>query len=78
MGFTSKDQRYWDRDYADARATIEWEKTLTLCREKDIIRKNIDDSDIPLNMTGILLQIGLLFSEEINVWEIGKTRFHNE
>lgn len=78
MGFTSKVQRYWDRDYADARATIEWEKTLTLCREKDIIRKSIDDSDIPLNMTGILLQIGLLFSEEINVWEIGKTRFHNE
>jgi len=45
---------------------------LTFCREKGIIRKDIDESDIPLNMTGILIQIGLLFSKDILASESSK------
>jgi len=70
--FVSKVQHYWDRDYLEARNTKEWEKTLTFCREKGIIRKDIDESDIPLNMTGILIQIGLLFSKDILASESSK------
>ena len=64
LGFKSSEQRYWDMDYVEARKDAMWQKTLTFCREKGIIRKDVKESDIPLNMTGRLMLVYMLVAPD--------------
>ncbi len=63
LGFKSKEQRYWDEDYIEARKSELWQKALTYCREKGIIQQDVDETEIPLSDTGTLLLAGLLFAD---------------
>ena len=51
-------------DYVEARKDAMWQKTLTFCREKGIIRKDVKESDIPLNMTGRLMLVYMLVAPD--------------
>ncbi len=63
LGFKSKEQRYWDEDYIEARKSELWQKALTYCREKGIIQQDVDETEIPLSDTGTLLLVGMLFAD---------------
>ncbi len=63
LGFKSKEQRYWDEDYIEARKSELWQKALTYCREKGIIQQDVDETEIPLRDTGTLLLAGMLFAD---------------
>ena len=53
-------QRYWNADYAEARKSELWQKALTYCREKGIIRKDVKETELPPSVTGVLLLVGML------------------
>jgi len=54
---------YWDIDYKNAREDPLWAASVEYCKSVGILRSNVQDTEIPLAQTGILLQIGMLFHE---------------
>ena len=61
LGFRSVQNNYWDLDYAEAREEEIWSKSIAYCKDNGIINPNVEDKDIPLNMTGWIILIGMMF-----------------
>jgi hypothetical protein len=62
FGFKEIEQRFWDYDYMAARKTTLWIKSVRYCRDAGIINPSISDEEIPLNKTGWIITIGLMFA----------------
>ena len=64
LRYQSSIQHYWDNDYAVARESDCWKQALKRCEELGVLRKDVQEKEIPLNKTGIILQIGFLFHND--------------
>ncbi len=62
LGFKSKEERFWDNDYIDARKTDAWKSAVEYCKEKDILNQECLEADIPLTKTGWVLLFGMIFA----------------
>lgn len=51
--------QYWDVDYAAARDSDEWKRSFALLKECGILKKDTQEEDIPLNITGKIILIGM-------------------
>ena len=62
MKWKSMEQRYWDEDYLAARADPLWKDCVSVCRDREILSPQAEEENLPLESTGTILQLGLLFS----------------
>ena len=62
LGFKSKEERFWDNDYYDARNTDIWRNAVEHCIKIGILNDECLDSNIPLTKTGWIIMLGMLFS----------------
>ena len=63
LGFKSKEQRYWDDDYTNARDIALWTRTIANLKSMGIITHDVNTEDIPLKYTGWLITLGLILAE---------------
>lgn len=63
LNYTTATSPLWDRDYAAARKTTTWKDAFVRCKELGFINEIADENDIPLNQTGHILLLGLVFSD---------------
>jgi hypothetical protein len=63
LGFDYNDavQRFWDRDYEDARETTDFEQAFNICKSIGVIDNKCTYDDIPLSQTGNIILIGKVF-----------------
>lgn len=61
LGLKWKDitAKYWDVDYSAARETEIWKRCFRICKDYDIIKKEAEEDDIPLNLTGNIILLGM-------------------
>ena len=62
LGFKSMQAGFWDVDYAKARESETWRNAVAYCKKKDIIESNVEEEDIPMNVTGWIILIGMIFA----------------
>ena len=55
--------QYWNIDYLTARQDPIWEYAVNTCKSLGIVAPEIDSDSIPLDMTGFLIQLGLIFKK---------------
>ncbi|MBQ3643162.1 MAG: hypothetical protein II961_01065 [Candidatus Riflebacteria bacterium] len=60
-----KIQNIWDMDYINAKQTNYWKKSFEFCKANGIIDKNAKESDIPVNMIGNIILIGMTFDNNL-------------
>lgn len=63
LSYTSANPPLWDRDYTAARNTTTWKEALTCCKKWGFVNENIHEDEIPLNQTGNILVLGIVFAE---------------
>ena len=54
--------KYWDNDFSRAKQTKEFEEALTACKKLGIIAQDATAESIKTNITGHIINIGLIFS----------------
>ncbi len=67
LGFKSAEQRFWDSDYRNARESEKWKMSVRRCKELEILDQNTEDDKIPLNLTGWILLIGMMFNSDQDI-----------
>ncbi len=60
-----KTQNIWDIDYIKAKQTKYWKESLEFCQANGIIDKNAKESDIPVNLIGNIILIGMTFDNNL-------------
>lgn len=60
-----KTQNIWDMDYINAKQTKYWKESFEFCKANGIIDKNTKESDIPVNLIGNIILIGMTFDNNL-------------
>jgi hypothetical protein len=60
-----KTQNIWDIDYISAKQTKYWNYSFEFCKASGIIDKNAKESDIPVNLIGNIILIGMTFDNNL-------------
>lgn len=62
LNYNNAQAHYWDADYKQARQTEEWRQSVDYCKKAGILKYGIEDEMIPMELTGMVLLIGVIFS----------------
>lgn len=64
LKYKSSEQKYWDADYRDAKASDLFSEAFACCKNMKIIDENVDQNDIEDKYVGNILLCGMLFSDK--------------
>ncbi len=62
-----KTPNIWDNDYINAKKSTYWKYSFEFCKNNGIIDKNAKESDIPVNLVGNIILIGMTFDNNLFV-----------
>ena len=61
LSYVKSEPAYWNRDYADAKDTLEFDQALDVCKQLGVIGEKVVKQEIPLTKTGEILLVGMMF-----------------
>lgn len=62
--YKSANAQYWNSDYVEARSTSAWTKAIKYCKTSGIIAADVTDEKIPMEQTGFILLVGMMFVDD--------------
>lgn len=61
LRYKPKSAQYWNEDYIAARATEAWTDAVAYCKNAGIIKSDATDAEIPMDQTGFIILVGMMF-----------------
>lgn len=63
LGVRKEEPTTWDKDYLEAKKSLEYEMSVNVCKQLGIISKDATIENIPLYQVGFILMIGMFFNQ---------------